>query len=263
MRYLLLLAIFLSTSVAYASTTVGTIDPTYKYAWSNVGGYINLAPTQGGLTVTDSAVTGYAWSANSGYINFDTSLSGVTNDGEGNLGGFAWGEGSGWISFSDVTIDSDGKFNGVAQGGTVNGAPYQITFDCSNCDVRTDWRPVSVRGGSDDSGAGRGGSSRGSRVTPPPGSELPNEPTTPPPAEPTVTEGEGVNTSNPQIDSNGDGIPDTYVPGGLPSTTVPGQVADVATNTPKEGENPLLPIIGGILGLVALLSLMFFFYRKG
>jgi len=131
--------------VAHASTTSGTIDTTYKYAWSNVGGWVNFGATNGGITITDTALTGYAWSANDGWINLAPTQSGVTNDGAGNLSGFAWDAGGGWVDFSGVTINSSGKFTGTATGGTVNGASYVINFDCTNCDVRTDWRPSSSR----------------------------------------------------------------------------------------------------------------------
>lgn len=136
---------FVGISFAQASETSGTINSSYKYAWSNVAGYINFAPTNGGLTITDSAVTGYAWGANTGWIRFNATQSHVTNDGEGNLGGYAWDSGGGWISFSGVTINSSGRFGGTATGSTVNGANYSINFGCTNCDVRTDWRPASSR----------------------------------------------------------------------------------------------------------------------
>ncbi len=144
---LLLLLLLLCTGApfAYASTTVGTIDSTYKYAWGSVAGYVNFAPAHGGLTVTDTGITGYAWAQSTGWINFHPFTSGVTNNGNGTLGGFAWDETDGWVSFTGVTIDSNGKFHGQATGGTVSGAQYVINFDCTKCDVRTDWRPVSYR----------------------------------------------------------------------------------------------------------------------
>jgi hypothetical protein len=144
-----------------ASQTSGTIDSAYKYAWSSVGGWVNLAPTNGGLTITDTAITGYAWSANTGWLNFDTAQSGVTNNAEGTLGGFAWDAGGGWLSFTGVTIDSSGRFHGTATGGTVNGASYTLTFDCANCDVRTDWRPASSRTSSSGSNSATSGSGGG------------------------------------------------------------------------------------------------------
>ncbi len=137
---LLALVFLASAPFAHASTTSGTIDSTHKYAWSSEGGWINLAPTNAGISVTDSALSGYAWSTNDGWINFSPTHSGVTNDSNGNLGGFAWDSTLGWVSFTGVTIDSSGKFHGQAVG-----ANETITFDCTNCDVQTDWRPASSR----------------------------------------------------------------------------------------------------------------------
>ncbi len=150
--FLFALVFLASASFAYASTTNGTIDSTYKYGWSNAGGFVNFAPTNGGLAITDSTITGYAWAANTGWINFDTAQSGVTNNGEGTLAGFAWSTGEGWLSFTGVTIDSNGKFHGTA-----TGANSTLTFDCTNCDVRTDWRPASARPSTGGSGGGGGG----------------------------------------------------------------------------------------------------------
>lgn len=144
-RVALLCFLIAGVSSARASQTSGTIDPTFKYAWSTVAGYVNLAPTNGGLTITDSAITGYAWGANTGWLNFSATNGGVTNTAAGTLGGYAWDEGAGWVSFTGVTIDSSGKFRGTATGGTVNGASYVLNFDCASCDVRTDWRPASSR----------------------------------------------------------------------------------------------------------------------
>lgn len=138
---LFIMAFLANTLVASASS--GNIDPAHKYAWGRVAGYVNFAPTNAGLTVTDSALTGYAWGANTGWINFSAAQGGVTNDGNGTLGGYAWDAGGGWVSFTGVTIDSDGLFHGLATGGTVNGGTYAINFDCLNCDVRTTWRPAS------------------------------------------------------------------------------------------------------------------------
>ncbi|MFH1187481.1 MAG: Ig-like domain-containing protein, partial [bacterium] len=127
----------------------GVIDSVYKYAWSENIGWINFGAAGGNVHITDSGLTGYGWSENYGRINLNPSVSGVANDGEGNLSGSAWGENTGLIDFSGVTIDSDGDFNGYANG-TITG---RINFNCANSDVcdnldykvRTDWRPRSVR----------------------------------------------------------------------------------------------------------------------
>lgn len=125
--------------VPHAFALTGTISSSHKYAFSNVAGYINFAPTVSTVSVSDTALTGYAWSANDGWINLSPSQGGVKNDGTGKLSGFAWDSVAGWVNFSGVTIDSSGKFHGMATGGTVNGASYAINFDCTSCDVETNW----------------------------------------------------------------------------------------------------------------------------
>ncbi len=133
--------------LALASTTDGTIDSTYKYAWSENIGWVNFGTAAGNVHITDSALTGYAWSENYGWINLNPSTSGVKNNGEGALSGQAWGENLGWINFSGVGIDYNGNFSGSASG-TVSG---RVSFDCANCQVKTDWRPACNNSVDDDS----------------------------------------------------------------------------------------------------------------
>lgn len=136
----ILLAITGFTFVS-ASTTSGTINSTYKYAWSNEIGWINFGTTYGNVVVTDSALTGYIWNENYGWIVLSPSTSGVVNNNEGTLSGYAWGESTGWINFGGVTINSSGEFTGTATGDIVG----TINFNCSGCTVTTDWRPASTR----------------------------------------------------------------------------------------------------------------------
>ncbi|OGH86568.1 MAG: hypothetical protein A2493_00945 [Candidatus Magasanikbacteria bacterium RIFOXYC12_FULL_33_11] len=147
----LLVVFFLSTNVF-----AGTITNPHYYAWSNNVGWISFKDT----VVSDSALTGYAWSSTNGWIKMNPSNGGIVNDGQGNLSGYAWGEGLGWINFSGVTISS-GIFSGNATGDSIG----TLTFDCTNCDVQTDWVPTPISGG--------GGS------TPPPVEDPPPEETTP------------------------------------------------------------------------------------
>ena len=128
---------------ASASTSDGTILPGYTYAWSNNSGWVNFGLSAGNVHVLANQLTGYAWAANHGWINLAPTNGGVTNNGIGGLGGWAWGEQLGWISFSGVTIDSNGRFHGQATGNVAG----TITFDCDYCDVRTDWRPTSTSSG--------------------------------------------------------------------------------------------------------------------
>lgn len=66
---------------------------------------------------------------------------GVTVAANGALSGYAWGSGLGWINFSGVSINSSGKFISQANG-TIIGT---LTFDCTNCNVSTDYRPSNFR----------------------------------------------------------------------------------------------------------------------
>lgn len=146
---------FFSVISVAASTTDGTIDATDKYAWGEGIGWVNFGTGSpgGNVHVTDSALTGSAWSANYGWIVLNPSSSGVTNNAEGVLGGYGWGENLGYISFSGVQINSSGVFSGTAS----TSFSGLINFNCSGCTVRTDWRPASTRGG----GGGGGGSGGG------------------------------------------------------------------------------------------------------
>ena len=138
--------IFLGLSIPVffisASTTDGTINAVYKYAWSENLGWLNLGTSGGNVHVTDTALTGYIWSTEYGWINLNPSANtNVTNDGAGNLSGYAFGQNCGWINFNGVKIDSSGNFSGNASG-SISG---DISFNCLNCIVKTDWRPQNVR----------------------------------------------------------------------------------------------------------------------
>ncbi len=150
-------ALFLSSRVVLASTTDGTIS---GYAWSSQIGWVNFGTTGGNAHITDSVVTGYAWNENIGWINLGATQSGVTNNAEGTLAGRAWSQGTGWINFSGVVVSSSGVFSGSATGDNST----NINFNCTNCNVTTDWRPASVRSSGGGGGGGRG---RGTDTTAP------------------------------------------------------------------------------------------------
>ena len=125
--------------LTFASISNGTILT--PYAWGENTGWVNFMPTGGNIKVTDTALTGNAWDANYGWINLTPAQGGVVNDGNGNLSGYAWSTGGGYINFYGVVIDSHGKFTGSA-----NGALYgQLIFDCNHCSVTTDWIPINAR----------------------------------------------------------------------------------------------------------------------
>lgn len=147
---------------ALASETNGTITSSPSYAWGENIGWMNFAADQSAVVVTDTTLTGYIWTANYGWINLRPggAFGGVTNSSEGTLGGYAWSALLGPISFTGVTISTAGVFRGTSNGtGTTAG---RITFDCTNCTVRTDWRPQSVRGAETPAPASSSGS--GSRL---------------------------------------------------------------------------------------------------
>lgn len=139
--FLALLLCLFFFSFAAASETSGTIDSTNKYAWSNYGGWVNFNATNGGISITDSGITGYAWNENYGWINMSPTNSGIEISSNGNLSGYAWGQNTGWIDFSSTTINCSGKFTGTADGNTIG----TINFDCTNCNVSTDYRPQNCR----------------------------------------------------------------------------------------------------------------------
>ncbi|MEI7765026.1 MAG: carboxypeptidase-like regulatory domain-containing protein [bacterium] len=142
----------------FASSSIGTIDNVYKYAkgvdTSNLKINMGLFKGSVNVVVTDTEITGFGWGENIGWINFAPKNGGVMNNGEGILSGTATSELGGIIDFkptgSGVTISSSGDFLGYALSEKLG----RISFNCSNDDscaiddykVKTDWRPISVRG---------------------------------------------------------------------------------------------------------------------
>lgn len=120
------------------ASATGNIDPTNKYAWAENAGWVNFAPSNGGVEVYFNGeggyLAGYAWSESVGWIKLgdgtgpygNTSASdwGVNMAKNSNLTGYAWGQNIGWIKFnpstSQVVIDQDnGQFQGEAWGENV------------------------------------------------------------------------------------------------------------------------------------------------
>ncbi len=65
----------------------------------------------GAAKAADGTLSGYAWSENAGWINFAPSGGGVTVGTSGDLKGYAWGENLGWISFNCIDANSCGVSN--------------------------------------------------------------------------------------------------------------------------------------------------------
>ena len=149
----------------YADATTN-IDATYKYAWNDVIGWIDFYST-GNVNVSSTQLTGCATSS-VGFIALDCATSPsppagcsttfsnwkVTNDGGGNLTGWAYNDAIGWISFDSGTASSSyayqvtvntstGDFSGWAWNDIVG----WISFNClqpnicatSNYKVKTSW----------------------------------------------------------------------------------------------------------------------------
>lgn len=136
------LAILPSRFLVHASTTDGTIDATYHYAWGENVGWVDFGSSAGNIHITDSAVVGSAYGENIGWVTFNPSqYGGVANNAEGALSGYAWSENTGWVDFSNVTISTSGVFAGSAYGENIG----WITFGTGYNKVVTDWRPASTR----------------------------------------------------------------------------------------------------------------------
>lgn len=141
-RTVFLFFILIIPNLVSASTTDGTIDSTYHYAWSENAGWVDFGSVAGNVHVTDSILTGSVYGENIGWVTLNPqTYGGVTNNSEGVLSGYAWGENIGWLDFSHVTIGSDGIFSGGAYSENIG----WITFGTGDNKVLTDWRPLSTR----------------------------------------------------------------------------------------------------------------------
>ena len=141
------------TSGATAAFAAGNISSTDKYAWSETSGWLNFAPSGGGVTVYSDHLEGYAWSENIGWISLGSHIGGgvysydnSTKDNWGvnwsgtTLSGYAWSETAGWINFKPtgggVTLNErSGVMDGYAWGENIgwlrirNSSPaYGIKF---------------------------------------------------------------------------------------------------------------------------------------
>ena len=160
------------------------------YAYGENVGWANFNPTNGGATVTATGLSGYIWLENVGWVqlsypgvtsplNTPSTNWGVTNDGNGNLGGYAYGENVGWINFNPtnggVKIDSSGNFSGYAWGENVGW--IQITYPgvtspanttATNWGVTAAWisnsSPVFTAGPSDGGSASSAPTNAGQKV---------------------------------------------------------------------------------------------------
>ena len=163
------LSIFLF-SVSFAATN---IDSTYHWAWNDVIGWIDFYGTNN-VNVYNDRLEGYASSTIGDIaLNCNSTPNGnicssynfkVSNDGSGNLTGWAWNDNIGWISFDSasatssytyqVTINTTtGDFSGWAWNDVVgwlsfncNNSGIGDTCSTSNYKVETSWVATSTTG---------------------------------------------------------------------------------------------------------------------
>ncbi|OGG60525.1 hypothetical protein A3C89_04020 [Candidatus Kaiserbacteria bacterium RIFCSPHIGHO2_02_FULL_50_50] len=194
-KYIYCVGIYLLLATgAAASETVGTVTTggNEGFAWSDQAGWVNFGTANGAITIQDSGITGYAWIPNYGWMNMNPSNGGVSVAAGGALSGYAWSSALGWVNFSGVSINSSGVFTGQATGASIG----TLTFSCTNCSVKTDYRPPALETTSTESSSGSSGGATPGEPTP--ASLLPSpadavpfttEPTTSP--EESVTDAEG------------------------------------------------------------------------
>jgi hypothetical protein len=155
-RLLYLITLFILTlGFSQHVFAAGNIDNTFKYSQflnidldnSGTNDQINWSPTNGGATVTNSAITGNIWGDTVGWINLNPTTGGVTNTCSGDVGGYAWGQNTGWINFSPTNggvhiSTTTGQFSGYAWSQNYG----WIKFDCgsANSCVKTSWAGCTV-----------------------------------------------------------------------------------------------------------------------
>ncbi len=177
--------LFFLPSPASATTNISATTNQH-WAWNDVVGWIDFyIGGTSNITVSASQLT-YSASSSVGYLSLDCGTApgwtcspisyNVANDGAGNLGGWAWNDQVGWITFywgnasasstqahtslctsygqyCGVYIDASGNFHGYAWSDAVG----WISFNCldisapfcsgtSNYEVATSWAPVAAVG---------------------------------------------------------------------------------------------------------------------
>lgn len=172
---LFVLIVFVSSNVALASVSSGTItapfqyakvchDPTCATTTGGTFGVINMIATGfTAITIDDTTgVSGQAWGNELGTITFNPIGGGVSiNTSTGEMSGYAYASTGGWMKMNPsgvtpVTINCSGEWNGWAWIGGVNGGWVKfsasgITTPATPLDadatVKTDWRPTTCRPG--------------------------------------------------------------------------------------------------------------------
>jgi hypothetical protein len=162
----------LISNFAVASTNINSGNP-HHWAWNDVIGWLDFISANN-VNVYADRLEGYALSQE-GYIalNCNSTPNGdicgasnfkVSNDGNGNLSGWAWNDAIGWISFDSATAGSSYAYQvfvntttGIFSGWAWNDVVGWISFNCnnsgigdtcgtSNYDVKTSWRAQTLSG---------------------------------------------------------------------------------------------------------------------
>ncbi len=178
----------LTASAVFAATNIDDSEPNH-YAWSDVIGWIDFFATNS-VSLKQNELRGYArYGVGTGtynFISFDCSASPsgdicgsvdykVSNDGNGNLSGWAWSDAIGWISFDCHNSETGGSspnyscgpggvtygvkvdnVSGEFKGWAWNDAIGWISFNCNQTEtgdlcktvdyrVKTAWRPGPVK----------------------------------------------------------------------------------------------------------------------
>lgn len=135
-----------TASVARAEVNVG-VDAASRHAWGENIGWVNVGPSNGGVTVHFDAeagwLSGLAWGENIGWIKMGNDAGGPYHDSSSNdwgvamnatgrLSGCAWGENVGWINFDhahcDARVDlATGEFSGHAWGENIGWLKFRGT----------------------------------------------------------------------------------------------------------------------------------------
>ena len=138
-----------------ATGNAGNMDSSWHLAWAENVGWINMAPSGGGVMLHFNGTSGYlsglAWGENIGWIKWGADAGGpYENTGTGNWGvnvdaggvlrGYAWGENIGWLKLDSdtgqVLLDwTTGEFTGEAWGENIGWVRFQ--GDGDNYGVRT------------------------------------------------------------------------------------------------------------------------------
>lgn len=134
--FLLVILFVFSFSTAHTLFAAGNIDSVQKYSQflnsdldnNGTNDFINWSPTNAGATVTNTAITGNIWGDTVGWINLNPTNGGVTNSCSGILGGYAWGQNAGWINFAptNATGPNQPKINTTT--GAITGTVWSQNY---------------------------------------------------------------------------------------------------------------------------------------